>query len=150
LGSLRFSRLFERPIRVGDLITGRLLNWALSDATTRVLINLGIAYGSDVDRAMEILLELAREDERVLEEPPAGVVFERFGDNSLNLGFRVFVGTLADRLPVMTDMHRNIHTRFAEAGIIIAFPQRDLHTDTLAPLKVAVVGGGPAPSGEVK
>ena len=49
----------------------------------------------------------------------------------------------------MTDMHRNIHTRFAEAGITVAFPQRDLHMDTLAPLKVEVVGGGPAPSGEV-
>ena len=177
--------LFERPVRVGDLITvgdasgrveririrattirdfeqkqllipnkelitGRLLNWTLSDARTRILINVGIAYGSDVDRAMEILLELAREDARVLEEPPPGVVFDMFGDNSLNLGFRVFVGTLEDRLPVMTDMHREIHRRFAEAGITIAFPQRDLHMDTLAPLKVEVVGGGQAPSGEVK
>jgi potassium efflux system protein len=177
--------LFERPVRVGDLITvgdasgrveririrattirdfeqkqllipnkelitGRLLNWTLSDELTRILINVGIAYGSDVDRAMEILLELAREDERVLEEPAPGVVFDRFADSSLNLAFRVFVGTLADRLPVMTDMHREIHRRFAEAGITIAFPQRDLHMDTLAPLKVEVVGGGRVPSGEVK
>jgi len=177
--------LFERPVRVGDLITvgdasgrvmririrattirdfeqkellipnkelitGRLLNWTLSDEMTRILIQVGIAYGSDVDRAMEILLELAREDERVLEEPPPGVVFDKFADSSLNLAFRVFVGALADRLPVMTDMHRKIHRRFAEAGITIAFPQRDLHMDTLAPLKVEVVGGGQAPSGEVK
>ncbi len=110
-----------------ELITGRLLNWTLSDARTRILINVGIAYGSDVDRAMEILLELAREDERVLEEPSPGVVFDRFADSSLNLAFRVFVETLADRLPVMTDMHREIHRRFAEEGISIAFPQRDVH-----------------------
>jgi len=177
--------LFERPVRVGDLITvgdasgrvmririrattirdfeqkellipnkelitGRLLNWTLSDEMTRILINVGVAYGSDVDRAMEILLELAREDERVLKEPPPGVVFDQFADSSLNLGFRVFVGALADRLPVMTDMHRKIHRRFAEEGITIAFPQRDLHMDTLAPLKVEVVGGGQAQSGEVK
>jgi len=176
--------LFERPIRVGDLITvgdasgtvaririrattirdfeqkellipnkelitGRLLNWTLSDAMTRILINVGIAYGSDVDRAMEILLELAREDERVLEEPPPGVVFDRFADSSLNLGFRVYVGTLANRLPVMTDMHRNIHTRFAEEGIGIAFPQRDLHLNTNGPLHVTIDGVAQAPSGEV-
>ena len=133
-----------------ELITGRLLNWTLSDARTRILIKVGIAYGSDVDRAMEILLELAREDERVLEEPPPGVVFDDFGDNSLILAFRVFVGTLEDRLPVMTDMRREIHRRFAEAGITIAFPQRDLHMETLAPLKVEVIGGGQAPSGDVK
>jgi len=133
-----------------ELITGRLLNWTLSDELTRVQVDVGVAYGSDVDRAMEILLELAREDERVLEEPAPDVVFNQFGDNSLNLGFRVFVGTLADRLRVMTDMHREIHRRFAEEDIIIAFPQRDLHLNTLAPLQVEVVSGGQAPSAEVK
>jgi potassium efflux system protein len=110
-----------------ELITGRLLNWTLTDPTTRILIQVGIAYGSDVDRAMEILLELAREDERVLTEPEPGVVFDRFADSSLNLAFRVFVGSLKDRLPVMTDLHRGIHRRFAEEGIVIAFPQRDVH-----------------------
>ena len=49
----------------------------------------------------------------------------------------------------MTVMHRGINCRFAEAGVIIAFPQRDLHMDTLAPLKVEVVGGGQAPDGQV-
>ena len=100
--------------------------------------------------AVAILLELAREDERVLEEPEPGVVFDLFGDSSLNLAFRVFVGSIADRLPVITDMHREIHRRFAEAGIEIPFPQRDLNIDKLAPFKVEVVGGGQAPSGEVK
>ena len=163
--------LFERPVRVGDivtvgdtdgvvtkirirattirdfeqkellvpnkeLVTGRLLNWTLSDATTRILIQVGIAYGSDVDRAMEILRELAAEDERVLDEPNPGVVFDQFTESSLNLAFRVFVKTLADRLPVITDMHRNIHRRFAEEGIVIAFPQRDLHLDSTQPLTV--------------
>jgi potassium efflux system protein len=110
-----------------ELITGRLLNWTLSDARTRILIQVGIAYGSDVDRAIEILQEFAHEDERVLDDPAPGVVFDQFGDSSLNLGFRVFVGTLEDRLPVMTDMHRKIHRRFAEESIVIAFPQRDVH-----------------------
>lgn len=167
--------LFERPVRVGDLITvgdasgkvmririratticdfeqkellipnkelitGRLLNWTLSNEMTRLLIQVGIAYGSDVDKAMEILLELAREDERVLEEPPPSVVFDQFADSSLNLGFRVYVGTLADRLPVTTDMHRKIHRRFAEEGIVIAFPQRDVHIHA-GDMQAAMPGG---------
>ena len=107
---------------------------------TRILIQVGIAYGSDVDKAMDILLELAREDERVLEEPAPGVVFDRFADSSLNLAFRVYVGTLEDRLPVMTDMHRKIHRRFAEEGITIAFPQRDVHIHP-GDMQAAMLGG---------
>lgn len=129
-----------------ELITGRLLNWTLSDARTRILIQVGIAYGSDVDRAIEILLELARNDERVLKEPPPGVVFDDFGDNSLILAFRVFVGTLDDRLPVMTDMRRNIHRRFAEAGITIAFPQRDVHFNPDQPLRITLEQSPPSDS----
>jgi potassium efflux system protein len=121
-----------------QLITGQLLNWTLSDSRTRIMINVGITYGSDVDRAIEILHELAREDERVLEDPASGVVFNEFGDNSLNLAFRVFVGTLQDRLPVITDMHRNINRRFKEAGIVIAFPQRDVHFDADRPLRISL------------
>ena len=129
-----------------ELITGRLLNWTLSDARTRILIQVGIAYGSDVDRAIEILLELAREDKRVLEEPAPGVVFDDFGDNSLVLAFRVFVGTLDDRLPVMTDMRRNINRRFAEAGITIAFPQRDVHFNPEQPLRITLEQSPPSDS----
>jgi potassium efflux system protein len=121
-----------------ELITGQLLNWTLTDTKTRILIDVGITYGSDVDRAIEILHELAREDERVLEEPAPGVVFNQFGDNSLNLAFRVFVGTIQDRLPVITDMHRNINRRFKEAGIVIAFPQRDVHFDADRPLRISL------------
>ena len=129
-----------------ELITGRLLNWTLSDARTRILIQVGIAYGSNVDRAMEILLELARNDERVLKEPAPGVVFDDFGDNSLILALRVFVGTLDVRLPVMTDMRRNIHRRFAEEGITIAFPQRDMHFDTGQPLRITLEQSPPSGS----
>ena len=121
-----------------ELITGQLLNWTLSDNKTRLLINVGIAYGSDVDRAIKILHELAHEDERVLEEPAPTAVFDAFGDNSLNIAFRLFVGTLQDRLPVINDMHRNIHSRFAEEGIVIAFPQRDVHFDSDRPLRIAL------------
>ena len=110
-----------------ELVTGRLLNWTLSDAVTRLDIEIGIGYGSDVDRAIEILLELAREGLRILVEPHPVVAFDEFGDSSLNLSFRVFVDAISDRVPVTTDMHKKIHKRFTEACIAIAFPQLDVH-----------------------
>ena len=119
-----------------ELITGQLLNWTLSDARLRIVIQVGIAYGSDVDLAIEVLREIAHEDERVLEDPAPSVIFNQFGDNSLNLALRVFIGTAADWWPVTTGMHRNINRRFADEGIVIAFPQRDVHFNPDQPVRI--------------
>ena len=165
--------LFERPIRVGDVvtvgdtsgtvtriqirattirnwdrqellvpnkefITGRLLNWSLSDQTTRIKVAVGVAYGSDVQRAMLLLDEAAREHEKVLDEPPPSVIFDCFGDNSLNLTLRCFVGTQDDRMPTLTQLHQAINQKFNDAGIVISFPQRDVHLDTSQPLDIRI------------
>ena len=129
-----------------ELITGQLLNWTLSDARLRIVIQVGIAYGSDVDRAIEVLHELAREDKRVLEQPAPSVIFDQFGNNSLSLALRVFVGTIEDRWPVATDMHRNIHRRFAEEDIVIAFPQRDVHFKPGQPVRITLEQSQPTGS----
>jgi potassium efflux system protein len=154
--------LFERPVRVGDvitmgdasgtvtkirirattlrdwdqkelvvpnkeLITGRLLNWTLSDPVIRLILKVGVAYGSDVERALKLMLEAAGECELVLDEPNPTVNFEQFGDSSLDLSLRTFVGSFSDRLPATTALHGAIDRKFREAGIVIAFPQRDVH-----------------------
>ena len=163
--------LFERPIRVGDVvtigdtdgvvtriqirattirtwdrqellvpnkefITGRLLNWSLSDQTTRIKVPVGIAYGSDVQQAMALLHEVAIENEHVLAEPEPSIIFNAFGDNSLNLVLRCFVGTQDIRMTAITQLHEAVNRKFNEAGICIAYPQRDVHLDTTRPLDV--------------
>ena len=163
--------LFERPIRIGDVITvgdtdgvvtrirsrattirnwdgkellvpnkefitGRLLNWSLSDQTTRVILSVGIAYGSDVRRAMRLLEEAARENENVFDDPAPSVIFETFGDNSLGLLLRCFVDSADLRYPTISALNQAINDKFNAAGIVIAFPQRDLHLDTSRPLQV--------------
>jgi potassium efflux system protein len=110
-----------------ELITGRLLNWSLSDAVTRVLVRVGVAYGSDVERALALLLEAAHENDAVLEDPEPSVNFEEFGDSSLNLSLRAFVSSLSVRLSTITALHAAIDRKYREAGIVIAFPQRDIH-----------------------
>ena len=164
--------LFERPIRVGDIvtvgdtdgvvtririrattirnwdrkellvpnkefITGRLLNWTLSDETLRILIMAGVVYGSDTDKALALMKEAALEHENVLDDPPPVVTFEGFGDNSLSLILRAYVGSIVHRLPTTTDLHQAIDRKFKEAGIVIAFPQRDVHLDISEPLRLS-------------
>jgi len=154
--------LFERPVRVGDvisigdasgvvakirirattirdweqkelvvpnkeLITGRLLNWTLSDSVIRIYIRVGVAYGSDVERAMALVMEAAEENPLVLAEPQPRVHFEQFGDSSLQLGLRAFTAEVADRWTVTTELHQAIDRKFRAGGIVIAFPQRDVH-----------------------
>ena len=119
-------------------ITGQLINWTLSDTVNRVVITIGIAYGSDVERAMALLEEAAREHPMVLDEPPPRVTFEEFGDNALTLRLRAYLDDLDYRLTLITDLHRSINRKFEAAGIEIAFPQRDLHLDTRQPLEIVL------------
>jgi potassium-dependent mechanosensitive channel len=173
--------LFERPIRVGDVvtlddttgvvsririrattiinydkqemlipnkefITGRVVNWTLTDKVNRVVINVGVAYGSDVSRAMKLLLDAAHENDNVLDDPAPVATFEAFGDNALSLVLRTYLGAMENRLATITGLHEAINRKFNEAGISIAFPQRDLHLDTDAPLDIRI-SRTPRPSG---
>ncbi len=124
-----------------DFIAAHVLNWSLSDDIVRIYFTVGIAYGSDVEKALRLLEETAAEHPDVLEDPEPIVTFEAFGDNSLNLGLRCFVPDLNNRLKIQTDLHRAINRKFNEAGIVIAFPQRDLHLDTASPLEIRLLQG---------
>ncbi len=167
--------LFERPIRVGDVvsagdrdgvvaririrattivdwdgkevlipnkefITGRVINWSLSDPKIRVVLPVGIAYGSNVEDALKILNEIVSSHPRVLEDPEPSIIFDAFGDNALSLVARCFLDSMENRVGVITELNREIYRRFGEAGIVIAFPQRDIHFDTDKPLRVAIAG----------
>lgn len=167
--------LFERPIRIGDLvtvgessgtvtririrattiqtfdrqellvpnkefITGRLLNWSLTDKTLRVVITVGIAYGSDVKTAMALILQAAQENPNVLEEPEPFVAFENFGDSSLTMVLRCFLESVDERIRTISQLHEAINDKFITAGIEIAFPQQDVHLDISEPLAVRLQG----------
>jgi len=87
---------------------------------------------------MALLLEAAAEDGRVRHEPAPSVVFNEFGDNSLNMALRVFITSPSDWMPLTTDLHRAINRKFNEAGIVIAFPQRDVHLDAGEPFRISL------------
>jgi potassium efflux system protein len=121
-----------------EFITGRLLNWSLTDQVSRLVIPVGVAYGSDIPLAMKIIMQVAGENEHVIDDPKPSVTFESFGDNSLLLTLRCFTDVLDYRLETISTLHEEINRRFNEAGIIIAFPQRDLHIDASQPLDIRI------------
>lgn len=123
-----------------EFITGQLLNWSLSDPTTRLIIPVGVAYGSDIPKAKELLIEAARENERVLSEPNPRVVFFNFGDNTLDLQLRCFIGDVDYRLNTISEINEVINEKFTAANISIAFPQRDIHLDISQPIDIRLQG----------
>lgn len=117
-------------------ITGQLINWTLSDNLNRIIITVGVAYGSDTRKAMQLMREAADEHPKVMKEPEVRISFEAFGENSLKLSLRAFLNEIDARLPTITELHQAINDKFNAAGIVIAFPQRDLHFDTDKPLEL--------------
>ena len=116
-----------------DLVTGHLLNWTLSDAANRVMIFVGVAYGSDVDRVTRSLREIVAAAPLVLDTPKPVVTFEEFGDSALKFSIRAYVRDVEDRLPAIHALHTAIAKRFVEEDIEIAFPQMDVHVRSTAP-----------------
>ncbi|MFG0286843.1 MAG: mechanosensitive ion channel domain-containing protein [Rhodopirellula sp. JB044] len=114
-----------------DLITGRLVNWTLTDTTNRVVVNVGVAYGSDTDQACDLLKKICAEHSSISVDPAPNVTFEGFGDSTLNLVLRCYLADLDNRLAAIHELHTMINKEFNAAGIEIAFPQRDLHLRSL-------------------
>lgn len=110
-----------------EFITGQLVNWSLSDATVRLVIPVGVAYGSDTAQVEKLLYEIARETTGVLADPAPLVVMVRFGDSTLDFELRVFVESPDSIVHTRHRLLLAVDSRFRAAGIEIAFPQRDLH-----------------------
>jgi len=111
----------------------QVVNWTLHDSELRGTLTMGDAYGSPTLKIKEILLQAADEHPRVLKTQVPFVLFEDFGDNALvfSLLFWSSVSMPMDLRRVTSDMRFRIDALFADAGITIAFPQRDIHLDTL-------------------
>jgi potassium efflux system protein len=130
------------------LVENSLVNFTLSDNVLRTSVSLGVAYGSPV-RTVEALLQQAiAEQDAILTQPAPRVLFADFGDNALtfNALFWIHARTILERRQIESDLRFRVDRLFADAGIVIAFPQRDVHLDTLRPLEVRMVGGPVEPA----
>ena len=118
-----------------NFITGDVINWTLSDPTLRLDIPVGIGYGEDIRKAEKLLLEVASKSANVQAEPKPYVVFGSLGESTLDFELRVFIPHVDNIITVKTEIHMRIIESFREAGIEIAFPQRDLHLRSAGELR---------------
>jgi small-conductance mechanosensitive channel len=110
-----------------ELISGAVINWTHKNRYGRVELPVGVAYGSDVAKVMEILQRCLKEHESILRIPEPYVLFTGFGDSSLDFEARGQISNVEYRISVQSDLRIAIYLAFEEAGIEIPFPQRDLH-----------------------
>jgi potassium-dependent mechanosensitive channel len=131
----------ETLIPNSTFIEQNVTNWTLSSKSVRIVINVGIAYGSPVKEVNILLLEVADRHGLVLKEPVPQVLFEDFGSDALIFGLYVWVIINPDISwkTIASDLRYMISKTLAENGIVIAFPQRDIHLDTSRPLEVRVL-----------
>lgn len=116
-------------------------NWTLSDQLLRFSVTVGIAYGSPVETAMRLVREAVTDHASVLKVPMPLVLLEDFGDNALLLRVDYWLDlNLQDNSrQVASEIRLGIDQRFAEHGIAIPFPQRDIHLDSSEPIRVEMV-----------
>ena len=111
-----------------------VINWSHGDQRVRFRIPVSVAYGSDARLVERLLLEVAEENENVLEEPSPRVVFWAFGDSALEFQLRVWTTRMLHRRGVFFgQLNLAIYEKFQQHGIQIPFPQRDLHLKTMPP-----------------
>ena len=115
----------------GNLVSAELTNWTLSDRLRRIEVPVGVAYGTDPQKVLDLLVAAAREDDEVLAFPEPYGLFEGFGDSSLNFVLRFWTSNFDWWRVVASRVTVAVNGGLKEAGVRIPFPQRDLHVKSV-------------------
>lgn len=117
----------EVVIPNSQLISGSVTNWTLAEKKVRVKAPVGVAYGTDIEEVLRILLACAEANPSVLSTPKPSALFLAFGSSSLDFELRAWIPDFTDKLIVISELNQDIEAEFQTAGIEIPFPQTDLH-----------------------
>ena len=122
------------------LLERTVVNWTLVDQQIRTTVRVGVEYGSPVQQVSELILQAVEGQGQVKNSPSPNVVFEDFGDNSLVFDAYFWCDVTGEKLlrEIRSDIRFRICDLFEEHGIVVAFPQRDVHLDTKDALKIQV------------
>ncbi len=116
-----------------QLISEAVTNWTYADRLGRVIIPVGVAYGSDTKQVRDTLLEVGRQHPVVLKDPAPAAVFRGFGDSALNFELRCFLEDVEKTIGVTSDLCFAIDDAFRDKGIEVPFPQQDVYVKQLGP-----------------
>ncbi len=117
----------------GDLVSNQVINWTLSDRSRRLELEIGVAYGSDPEKVTEVLRSVVDAEDEVLDDPAPIIMFESFGDSSLNFRIFAWIDDFDKGFGMRHRLNVAINRALAEAGFEIPFPQRDLHIKNVPP-----------------
>ena len=109
------------------LISNKVVNWTLSDRMRRISLPVGVAYGTDPKKVIQLLEKVAQKHPDVLEKPEPIAIFMGFGESSLDFELRFWTKNFDDWLAIRTHISIIVHEELAKKGIEIPFPQRDIH-----------------------
>jgi small-conductance mechanosensitive channel len=117
----------------GTLLSEKLINWTLSDMNRRIDVEVGVAYGSDPRRVLELLREVALGTPGISAQPEPAIVFKGLGPSSLDFGVRAWTNDFGDWVTIRTEMTARVYEALRREKIAIPFPQQDLHLRTMSP-----------------
>jgi potassium efflux system protein len=130
----------ETLIPNSTLLESNLTNWTYSNRRVRFTVAVGVAYGSDLRRVSDILAEVAERHGLVEKDPKPQVLLIGFGESTIDFELRFWVDvSRANAAQVSSDLRLMIAGAFSEKGVVIAFPQRDLHLEAVRPIQVQMV-----------
>jgi small-conductance mechanosensitive channel len=118
-----------------------VVNWTLIDNNIRTIVRVGVAYGSPPRRVAELLEQAVHAQAEVLKDPVPRIIFEDFGDNALIFDaiFWCAVGGERELRQIRSNIRFMVSDLFSAENITIAYPQRDVHIDSLSPLQIELV-----------
>lgn len=111
----------------GMLLNEKLINWTLSDTDRRIDVNIGVAYGTDPRRVLDLLIEVTRGTPGIATEPEPTVLFVGFGASSLDFSIRAWTNNYADWVKTRSELNVRVNDAMRMAGIEIPYPQQDVH-----------------------
>lgn len=111
----------------GNLISNELINWTHSDMQRRLIIKIGVAYGTDPAQVIDILVKVAESSQNIMENPKPYALFTEFADSSLNFELRCWTDNFDNWIFTLSDLRVRVNQALKEVGITIPFPQRDVH-----------------------
>ncbi len=117
----------------GTMLSDALTNWTMTDRNRRIEITVGVAYGTNPDTVIEALQSALDGQEGLLKEPAPQVVFDGFGDNSLDFLLRAWVSDNDQFVTIRSQIALAVNRELSARGIEIPFPQRDLHLRSISP-----------------
>jgi small-conductance mechanosensitive channel len=119
-----------------------VINWTLIDHQIRSSVRIGVAYGSPLRKVSDLIMQAVSEQPEVQKEPAPKVFLEDYGDNAVifDTYFWSEVGSEGELRKICSTIRFRLDELFGENDIVIAYPQRDLHMDTVSPLEIKLVG----------